>query len=139
MCGYNSKTKAQRRYLIRMAIAMGTYIALLVSTIDILRFHHPARTLTILLSILPSLPIIAVIAIVGLYLKEETDEFQRALTQQSLLWGIGITLAVTSVWGFLEMFSHVRHLPPIYVFTIFGLAVAICSIVQRRQYRSVDE
>jgi hypothetical protein len=137
ICGFD--TKAQRRYAIRVAIAMATYIALLVTTIDILKLVHPARTLTLLLSILPSIPIIAVLVIAGLYLKEETDEFQRAMMVQSLLGGIGITLAIDSVWGFLEMFSHAPHLAPYTTFTIFWLGVGVCGAIQKMQHRSGDE
>jgi len=46
----------------------------------------------------------------GLYLAEETDEFQKNLAVQSMVWGIGATLSVTVTWGFLENFVQLRHM-----------------------------
>ncbi|HXB62402.1 MAG TPA: hypothetical protein VNU94_06090 [Acidobacteriaceae bacterium] len=128
-----------RHYVIRIVIAMTVYAALLPATIVTLQLTHPQRAIVLALSILPSIPIIAVLVIVGLYLKEETDEFQRMLLQQSLLWGMGCTLAFISIWGFLEMFAHVRHLPLFYVFPIFWLFGGISRAIQRTKYRSGDE
>ena len=75
------------------------------------------------------------IAIAGLYLKEETDEFQRSIFQQSLLWSIGLVLAVTSIWGLLEMIASVPHLPIFYVFPAFCVFFGICSPLLKRRYR----
>ena len=51
-------------------------------------FIHRARCSTRWL-LLPAIPIIGIIAVVGLYLAEEKDEFQRNLLIQSMLWGLG--------------------------------------------------
>ena len=50
---------------------------------------HLAGALAVVCAALQSLPIMVFIVIVGLYLAEETDDFQRALYVQSLLWGKG--------------------------------------------------
>jgi uncharacterized membrane protein YcfT len=88
-----------------------------------------------MIAILPSIPLVAMIAIAGLYLKEETDEFQRAIFQQSLLWSIGFVLALTSIWGLLEMIADVPHLPIFYVFPGFCVFFGICSPLLKRRYR----
>ena len=131
---------AKRNYTRRLTIALASYMASLLACLYLLRHLNPSHTVTIILALIPSIPIIAVIAIVGLYLKEETDEFQRDMLVQSLLWGMGCTLAATSVWGFLEMFSHAPHLPQFYVFVIFWSFVGFSGGAIRLRYRSsVDE
>jgi hypothetical protein len=51
--------------------------------------------------------IIAALVSGGMYLSEETDEFQRHLFIQSILWGVGAIVAITSVWGWLQIYTHI--------------------------------
>jgi hypothetical protein len=114
---------------------MTLYLVFLVPDVWIFRHYHPAAGLTWLLAILPALPIIGVLAATGLYLAEVKDEFRRAIMVQSMLWSIGATLAVTTVWGFLESFAQVRHIEWIWVFPVFCFFVPISSALVRWKYR----
>ena len=127
--------QATRRYNMRYLIATTLYISLLYLAIQILRHDHPSRPLAIVIAILPTIPLVAMIAIAGLYLKEETDEFLRSIFQQSLLWSIGLVLAITSIWGLLEMIADMPHLPIFYVFPAFCVFFGICSPLLKRRYR----
>ena len=127
--------QATRRYNKRYLIAMPLYLISLFSATHILRHDHPSRPLALVIATLPSIPLVAMIAIAGLYLKEETDEFQRFIFQQSLLWSIGLVLALTSIWGLLEMIAGVPHLPIFYVFPGFCVFFGICSPLLKRRYR----
>lgn len=133
------KNPAVRRYLLRFFVAMGAYVAILVSVILYLVRFHPSGPVVYLLAALPALPIIGIIVVVALYLADEKDEFQRTMLERSLLWGIGATLATTSVWGFLEMYSKVQHISSFYVFPLFWAFVGISGVALRLQYRSGDE
>jgi hypothetical protein len=130
---------AARRYNTRVLIAMLIYAILLLTAMAFFKHHHPQRAVAVLVAILPSLPIVALIAIVGLYLKEETDEFQRVLVAQTFLWGMGGTLAVTSLWGFLELFTQVPHLETYLTFALFWFFVALARLALWFRYRSTDE
>lgn len=127
--------QASKRYNKRYLIAMPLYLILLFLATHILRHNHPNRPLALVIAILPSIPLVAMIAIAGLYLKEETDEFQRSIFQQSLLWSVGLVLAITSIWGLLEMIADVPHLPIFYVFPGFCVFFGICSPLLKRRYR----
>ena len=129
------KSAATRSYLFRFLPTMGFYIVALVSVVLVFRHHHPTGFIAYLLAILPAIPIIGVIAIVGLYLSEEKDEFQRALLVQSMVWGIGATLAFTTAWGFLEAFTEIPHLQPYLVFPIFCAFGGISSGLLKLRYR----
>ena len=45
------------------------------------------------LAVLPALPVVGMAVAVGLYFREETDEFERAVRVESALWATGVTLA----------------------------------------------
>jgi hypothetical protein len=74
------------------------------------RHFHPTGILVYVCAALQSMPIIAFIVVLGLYLAEETDEFMRALWVQSLLWGTGATLAVTTFCGAMEKYGQATHM-----------------------------
>jgi len=136
---YLSTNPAARRYFLRFSSTMGAYVVVLIAVITYLDRSHPTGWIVFVLAILPALPIIGIIVAVGLFLAEQKDEFQRRMLEWALLWGMGGTLATTSVWGFLEMFSHAPHITPFYVFPLFWIFVGIASVVLRLYYRGGDE
>ena len=129
------KNPAIRRYFRRFAFAMSAYIALTLVVVTCFVKFHPKGPLAYLLAVLPALAIIGIIVTMGLYLAEEKDEFQRHLMIELLLWGLGGLLAFTSVWGFLESFTHVPHFQPVWTFTVFWICVGLSSPFLLRKYR----
>lgn len=126
---------AARQYLRRMAVAMFFYLLFLFAAVVIFVHRHPTGPLAYVLAILPALPIIAMIAAFGLYLKEEKDELQRAIGVEALLWSTGATLALTTAWGFLENFTHVPHLQLIWIYPIFWFFFGIAMPMINARYR----
>jgi hypothetical protein len=129
------KTPATRTYLRRFFTATAAYIALAVVDGLVFRKYRLTGNLAYLLAVLPALGIVGQIVAVGLYLREEKDEFQRNLFIQCMLWGLGGLLAVTSVWGMLESYTHLVHLQPIWIFPIFWLFVGVSSPILMWRYR----
>lgn len=128
-------TPAVRHYLLRFTLAMALYVVFLLLAVWAFPRYHPAGLLAYLLAILPALPIIGVIGVVALYMAEEPDEFQRALLVRAMLWGIGLTLAATTAWGFLEVFRLAPHLDLYLVFPLFCVFAAIANGFVRLRYR----
>lgn len=126
---------AKRRYMWRLAITMALYIAFLVLAVVIFVHYRPTGPLAWLLALLPALGIIAQIAVFGMYLAEEKDEFQKNLGVQAMIWGIGATLSVTVVWGFLEGFVHLRHLDLILVYPLYCVLSGIALGIQQMRYK----
>ena len=85
--------------------------------------------------VLPALPILWVLIETGRYIAVEKDEFQRNLPVQCLLGGIGGTLAVTTVWGYMEDFARAPRLDLVWVYPIFWLFVALTYPAVVRRYR----
>ena len=128
-------TKAARRYVYRLLPTMIVYV--LFTFIAQWSFHHlhPTGLMVYLLAILPALPLVGSIAIVGLYIAEESDEFQRSIVIKSMLWGFGVALAIGSVWGSLEIFANAPHRSAFYAYLSFWIVNAISGVVIRLRYR----
>ncbi len=129
------KNPAQRLYVLRLATAMTAYLLLLLLAKHTLEHHHFSQPLTWIIAVLPALPIVAVLAGVGLYLAEEKDEFERTITMQCMLCGIAATLAADSVWGFLEIFAAAPHVAPYLNFCVFWFFAGIANPLVRGRYR----
>jgi uncharacterized YccA/Bax inhibitor family protein len=119
----------------RFLVAMLLYILFLFLAVWIFVHYRPVGPMAWILAVLPALAIIGQIAAFGLYLDEEKDEFQVAVGVQSMLWGIGGTLAVTVTWGFLENFVHLRHLDLILVYPLFCLLSGIAFGLLQLRFR----
>ena len=130
------KNPAQRRFFIRFVVAAVVLypICTILAVWGLLR-GHPNGILTYLLGVFPTLPIIWALVATGLYLAEEKDEFLRNVQVQSLLGGIGVTLVVATMWGFLENFAHVRHMDLLWVWPIFWFSSALSYAVVWWRYR----
>jgi putative flippase GtrA len=126
---------AVRRYLRRLLGTMLLYAASLAVAIVVFVHFRPTGVPAYALAVLPAIALIGVLVVFGLYLAEEKDEFQRLIGVQSMLCGIGGTLAVTTVWGFLESFVHAPHMNPIHDFAIFWVFVGISLPVLQARYK----
>ncbi len=86
-------------------------------------------------AVLPVFPIIGALVVTALYLGEEKDEFQRQVMLESLLGGMAMTLAGTTVWGYLESLANAPHLDAIWVYPIFWIATVISFPLVWMRYR----
>lgn len=131
----NKPSVAARRYLRRFFPTMIAYVVVLAASLRIIRAYDPKGPLLWLLGVAPAIPVMGVIAVMGLYLMEETDEFQRTVLVQSMLWGIGITLGLGTAWGFLENVGAIAHFPLYLIFPVFCGAFGLAQPFVRRRYQ----
>ena len=128
-------TKAGRRYIYRLAPTMALYVLFLFIAEWTFHRHHPTGFVVYLLAVLPALPLIGSLAIVGLYITEESDDFERSVLVQSMLWGLGVALSISTIWGSLEDFANAPHLSAFYVFLFFWIFMGISQPFIRRRYQ----
>lgn len=131
----NFQTPATRNYLRRFGLAMTIYVVVVMGSLRLVDAYHPKGPLLWVLGVAPAIPIMGVIAAMGLYLMEETDEFLRTVLVQSLLWGIGITMGLGTAWGFLENVEAVPHFPLYLIFPVFCGAFGLAQPFVRRRYQ----
>ena len=129
------KSKAELRYLYRLAPTMLVYVICLFIVQRIFHHHHPTGLVAYLLAVLPALPLVGSLVIVGLYIAEESDEFQRSILIQSMLWGLGGALSVGTIWGFLEDFANAPHISTFYVYVVFWFFMGLSQPFVRMRYR----
>lgn len=124
-----------RRYRRRLAIALMTYCVVLMGSIYLLHRVDLSGPLLWLVAAAPAIPILGVLVVMGLYLKEEPDEFERAVHVEAMIWGLGVVLAVTTVWGFLSN-ANVVPAPPLFlVFPLFCVSWGLSQPFIRRRYQ----
>jgi uncharacterized membrane protein len=112
-------------YLIFLFIAQWTF-----------HHQHPTGILVYILAVLPALPLIGSLAVVGLYIAEESDEFERMIVVQSMLWGLGAALSIGTIWNFLEDYANAAHFSfSFYVYLAFWIVMGISQPIIRRRYR----
>ncbi|MFZ4607061.1 MAG: hypothetical protein ACOYM5_12465 [Caulobacter sp.] len=131
----NNNSPAGRRYLKRFIPTMIAYVVLVFGASFAFRLLDPTGPVAWLIAVAPALPIVAMIAIMGLYIREEKDEFQRNVLIESMLWGMGLTLSATTVAGFLEMYVHTPPMQSFWAFPLFCGAMGLSQVVVRRRYR----
>lgn len=126
---------AARRYQRRFTACILTYIAAFAVSLVTYNELRPADLFAVAAAIFPALPLIGCIIVMGLYLREETDEFLRSVAVESALWGLGGVLLIGTVWGFLETFRVVPHVPAWAVFPLWAVLMGAGQAIAGRRYQ----
>lgn len=125
---------AAQRYARRIWPTMLSYAVLLAIAIWSLESQAVGGAPRYVIALLPSIPLVGVIALVAQAISTETDEFQRAIWAEAVLWGTGTTMVATTVWGFLEM-AGAPHVPLYWVFPFLTGATLVAIAGLRRRYQ----
>ena len=125
-----------KRYTRRLIATMALYGVALVGANMWFRYAPPSGLLAYFVAILPALPIMGVFVVIGRLLLEMRDEYVKMLLVRQSLVATGLTLSITTAWGFLEGFHLAPHAQGYYAATIWfaGLGVGGCvnAILERR-------
>ncbi len=124
-------TKAYKTYQ-RDSVAFGVVYALLVFVSAWCVKHHVLDGTFWLYfwSLLPTVPLVAMVARMAKYLNDETDEYQRLMTMQSLLMGTAALVITLLVNDFLRAFAKASPLEPFVAFVIFSATMGLTKMVQ---------
>jgi hypothetical protein len=120
----NQLRPAGRRLVARIVSPIMLYIAVFAAVTWYDRAIHPTGMAAALMALASTAPFLVAIRAVMLFLKEETDEFLRARMLEGWAIATGLTLAVCTVWGFLDQLEVVPHQPlwaafPIWLVCLF--------------------
>jgi hypothetical protein len=129
LCG--PRSKAAKTYTWRILIVMSGYLLAVWGTTAFVRAHHPHGAEVYALAVLPTIPILCMLGVVGLYLREEKDEFQRTMLVRSMLLAIAGTLGMTAFVDFLRSYDALVALPPFTEFVTFWILSGLAQAVQR--------
>jgi hypothetical protein len=126
---------AKKRYIAWFIPTMLTYVAAVAGVTWLFNTQPPAPPISYLFALAPALPVLGLIAVIGRYLVQETDEFVRLRLVISLLIALGFTLSFCAGWGFLEIYAGVPKIGLFNVVWIFFGAQLIGSAVTSWWYR----
>src|ERR1700710_3157145 len=109
----DSKTNAaKRRYLQGSFGIMLSYMGLVFASRMSVNRWHPHDWHLYLAAALPSIPILCFAYIVGRYLREERDDYQRDVVIRGMLWGAAVVLSISVFASFLRSYGWSGSLPP---------------------------
>lgn len=129
---------AKRRYLQRSLGVALAYIALVFVARLLINHSHPQGWQLYVVAVLPTVPLLYFAGVVGRYLKDETDEYQRDMVVRGMLWGTAAALAVTIFVGFLRSYGWQGQLPPFTEFMTFWAVAGISKLVYNVGNREAD-
>lgn len=134
-----ARTPATARYTRRMALIAAVYVAGIILASLLIDRSAALGPLTIGLALVPGLAMLAAIGAIGRFVAELSDEYLRMLEVRKLIVATGVTLAITSVWGLLELYSDsLPRLPVFYVFPIWCAGLFVGQIVNRFAFDDDD-
>ena len=134
------RNAADRRFRRQCQIATSISLVLYIACIQASsRIHNGAAALT--LAGIAGAFFFAELISVGLLVTRLRDEFQRALLTRSFVWATLITMALTTIWGFVELHARdtVPHLNILWIPTILLVVTAGAKLFIFRQYRAENE
>jgi len=115
---------AYRRYGRRMLPLSLLYVGAIALATRLIPDNAPADARTVGLALLPGLAVLGWIWAMGRLLVELEDEYLRMLEVRKFLVATGLTLAVCSVWGLMQLFApSVPKLPVFFVFPLWALGL----------------
>ncbi len=123
--------RAQRRYDVRVIVLSLLYAVFLIAAVYGFKHHLITGPFVWVAGVLPALPIIGIFACIGLYLIEETDEYVRMMTVRQTLWASGFSLSIATIWGFLESFDLVGHVPVYWVSVLWFAGLGLGRLVNK--------
>lgn len=119
------------RYNRRMLGASFAYVIGLGIALTLFRGQDVGKPVAALLSLLPTLPVFAMIWAMARYVIEETDEYLRARTVNAALIATGLLLAVSTFWGFLTTFDVAPAVPMWAAVPVWCLGLALGQLVNK--------
>jgi hypothetical protein len=124
-------TPPVRRYMRRIAVAMAVYIVELLAANYLIARALVSGPLAWTVAVLPGLAIAGVFYSVGMLIIEQTDEFIRMLLIRQNLIATAFAMSIVVIWGFLESFGFVRHVPGYLIVVLWAAGMGIGAVSNR--------
>ena len=126
-----AKSAAQRRYVVRMMIAMAGYLATLFLAEYLIDDRGLGGPLAWIVALLPGVCVAAVFWAIGRLLIEEQDEYLRSLLVRQTLVATGFAMVVATIYGFLENYRLVPHIDAFYLAVLFFIGLGVGSVINK--------
>jgi hypothetical protein len=127
---------AARAYIRRFIPTMIVYVLLVAAATALSETALGRGPAIWAIALLPALPLLYVFWLIGRYLADQKDEYLRLLEVRKALVATGLTLAATTVLGFLEIYAQMPHVPLFFVPVIWFGGLFVGQVVNWLAERS---
>lgn len=127
-----SPSETNRKYLIRAGLFLGAYVAMNVAAITG-AFDGMKPRGAWGFSLVVAAPIIGHIWSYLVWMRD-SDEFVRLLAAKRFIVATGVTLAIASIWGFMELYAKAPHVSAAMVYPLLWAAFGIVSTFIRTSH-----
>lgn len=124
--------RAGSRYLRRLAIAIGSYVVLLLAALAIVMRLDPQSPWRWLVMALPLPALVLVVLAVGRYVVE-ADELQSRIQLQSMTIGFAAGSAITFGYGLMQI-AGAPSVSWLWVWPVYAAGWLVASLVISRRY-----
>ncbi len=130
------KMNAAKKRLIRHGAAvLVAYEVMFVVSMLLVDRIKPTGAMLWVMAGLPTIAVLALIAVLARYLGEEPDEFHRQLVVRCLLWGLAAVMTSVCFHGFLQLFGRKGNWPAGVELGMFLLAMLVAKVTYKVQNR----
>jgi hypothetical protein len=133
------RSPAYKRYQRDLLRLNAIYLVVVLSAAWFVKHDGANHFFLYFWSVLPAIPVIAVIARMGQYLQEEKDEYQRVVVMRSILMGTAALLGLVVVNDFVRLFTNSAGVPPFVEFVVFCVAMAAAQWSYKLRDRVRDD
>jgi hypothetical protein len=130
-----SFTPAQRAHTRRTLWLLLAYVLILPPLVWLQAHRQIGATLSIMMGIAASIPVLGMFASWGRYLSDERDEYHQALALRRIAIATNATMGTAVVWGFLQAFGAMPLVEAYWiplVWVVLQGAFACISVFARR-------
>ncbi len=136
----DNESNAAAKYRNGIIVTMSGYVFALFGVVIYFKNHPQASGVSAYaIAALPAVPVIAMLGVVGIYLRDEKDEFLRWMMIQAMLWATCVVLATTTVIGFIENFTGFKAPPAYFIFVLYWLVFGLVQGILKWQGRPSDD
>jgi hypothetical protein len=124
-----------RRHVLWMVIWFVIYAVLLTASIKLLD-HRVITGLPwrVVVALVPMIPACGIL-VTTMRTYRESDEFQKKIVAEAIMFAFGATAIITFSYGFLQRFVGAPDVSYFYVWSIMGGAWVVGSALARYRYR----
>jgi len=120
-------TPAQRAHIRRTMWLLLAYAIILPPLVWYQAHNHVSHTVSVVMAIVASLPLLGIFASWGRYLSDEHDEYHQAITLRRNAIATNATMGAAIVWGFLQAFGVMPLVEAYWIPTVWVLMLGVSS------------
>lgn len=122
---------AMHRYNRRFMAPMLIYIVALLAATSYWKAAHPTGVLAVAVALAPAIPVLFAIRAMGLWLREETDEYLRAQMLEGWFFAALLAMAICVVLGFLDQFGIIPRMPLYWGLPIWAACFPLAHLLRK--------